>query len=263
MRAHTKGRNVLLVFEEDVGAALTKACELDSDNDVVHLVRAAPTVRRQMFEEGELFNGFPEGCQEYSVPSRLRALMSMVLEGPIIKDQMADTTPAVLANAQILKFNCINDNRAHPTTGLVTARHSAVQETPVPTYVGMMLHTHTRKRELVDMLSHLGMSISYTRVIELSAQMCNSACQQFHREQVVCSPKDAQHCSLFNVSHRQYRPQCQFNDSERVPWYSYLPPPAPYFTDEEVDQSIAIVGGYTADQRGQHWDRREHIVVSV
>ena len=243
MRAHTKGRDVLLVFEEDVGAALTKACELDSDNDVVHLVRPALTVRRQMFEEGEPFNGFPEGCQGYSVPSRLRALVGMVLEGPIIKDQMADTTPAALANTQVLKFNCIKDNRAHLTTGLVTARDSAVQETPVPTYVGMMLHAHTRKRELVDRLSHLGMSISYTRVVELSAQMWNSACKQFHREQVVCSPKDAQQCH-HNVSHRQYRPQCQFNDSERVlPWYSYLPPPAPSFTGEGVDRSIAIVGG--------------------
>ena len=137
----------------------------------------------------------------------------MVLEGPSIKDQMADTTPAVLANAQMLKFNWIKDNRAHPTTGLVTARHSAVQETPVPTYVGMMLHAHTRKRELVDRLSHLGMSISYTRVIELSAQMWNSACQQFHREQVVCSPKDAQQC-LHNVSHRQHRPQCQLTTAK-------------------------------------------------
>ena len=123
---------------------------------MVHLVRAAQTVRRQMFEEGEPFNGFPEGCQEYSVPSRLRALVNMVLEGPSIKDQMADTTSAALANAQMLKFNCIKDNRAHPTIGLVTARHSAVQETPVPTYVGMMLHAHTRRRELVDRLSHLG-----------------------------------------------------------------------------------------------------------
>ena len=158
-----------------------------------------------MCEEGELFNGFPEGCQEYSVPSRLRALVSMVLDGPSIKDQMADTTSAALANAQMLKFNCIKDNRAHPTIGLVTARHSAVQETPVPTYVGMMLHAHTRKRELVDRLSHLGMSISYTRVIELSAQMWNSACQQFHREQVVCSPKDAQQClhnaTIDNIDH--------------------------------------------------------------
>ena len=44
MRAYTTGRNALLIFEEDVGAALTKACELDSDDDVVHLERAAQTV---------------------------------------------------------------------------------------------------------------------------------------------------------------------------------------------------------------------------
>ena len=130
MRAHTKGRDVLLVFEEDVGDALTKACELGSDNDVVHLARAAQTVRRHMFEEGEPFNGFPEGCQEDSVPSLLLALVSMVLEGPSINDQMADTTPAALAIAQMLKFNCIKHKREHPTTGLVTARHSAAQETP-------------------------------------------------------------------------------------------------------------------------------------
>ena len=210
---------------------------------MVHLVRAAQTVRRHMFEEGEPFNGFPEGCQADYVPSLLLALVNMVLEGPNIKDQMADTTPAALANAQMLKFTCIKDNGAHPTTALVTARHSATQKTPVPTYVGMMLHAHTRKRDLVDRFSHLGMSISYTRVIELSAQMRNSACQQFHSKQVVCSPKDAQQC-LHNVSHRQCRPQCQINDSERVlPWYSYLPPPAPSFTGEGVDRSIVIVGG--------------------
>ena len=143
VHAHTQGRDVLLVFEEDVGAALTKACELNSGNDVVQLARAAQTVRRHMFEEGEPFNGFPEGFQEDYVPSLLLALVSMVLEGPSINDQMADTTPATLAIAQMLKFYCIKHNREHPTTGLVTARHSAAQETPVPTYVGMMLYAHT------------------------------------------------------------------------------------------------------------------------
>ena len=97
MHTHTKGRDVLLIFEEGVVAALTKACEMDSDNDVVHLERAAQTVRRHMFEEGGPFNGFPEGCQEDSVPSLLLALVSMVLEGPNIKDQMADTTPVAFA----------------------------------------------------------------------------------------------------------------------------------------------------------------------
>ena len=81
-----------------------------------------------MFEEGEPFNGFLEGYQEDSLPSLLLALVSMVLEGPIIKDQMADTTPAALAIAQMLKFNCIKHNREHPTTGLLTARQSAAQE---------------------------------------------------------------------------------------------------------------------------------------
>ena len=63
MPAHTKGRDALLVYEEDVGAALTKACELDSDNDVVHIARAEQTVRRHTVEEGEPFNGFPEGTK--------------------------------------------------------------------------------------------------------------------------------------------------------------------------------------------------------
>ena len=174
MRTHTKARDVLL---------------LDSDNDVVHLARAAQTMRLHMFEEGEPFNGFSEGCQEDYVPSLLVTLVSMALEGSSIEDQMADTTPAALAISQMLKFNCIKHNRAHPTTGLVTARDNAAQETLVPTYVGVILHAHTRNRELVDRLSHLGMSISYNHVLELSALMGNSACQQFHREQGVCSPK--------------------------------------------------------------------------
>ena len=52
-----------------------------------------------------------------------------------------------------------------------------------------MLHAHTRNKELVDRLSHLGLSIPYDRVLQLSAQVGNNVCQQFHREQVVCPPK--------------------------------------------------------------------------
>jgi len=41
MRAHTKERDMLMSFEEDIGSAFAKACELDSDSDAVHLARAA------------------------------------------------------------------------------------------------------------------------------------------------------------------------------------------------------------------------------
>ena len=90
MRAHTKGRDILMAFEEDVGAALAKACELDSDSDAVHLAHAAQIVRRHMFGEAKPFTGFPEGCQGESVPPLLLAIVSMNLEGPSIKEQMAD-----------------------------------------------------------------------------------------------------------------------------------------------------------------------------
>ena len=46
MRAYTKGRDILMAFEDDIGAALDKVCELDRDSDAVHLARAAHIVRR-------------------------------------------------------------------------------------------------------------------------------------------------------------------------------------------------------------------------
>ena len=56
-------------------------------------------------------------------------------------------------------------------------------------YIGLMLHAHTCKRDLVDRLYHLGMSISYDHVLRLSAQMGSNACKQFHQDHVVCPPK--------------------------------------------------------------------------
>ena len=104
----------------------------------------------------------------------------MILEGPNIQDQCEATTPAALSIAQLLS---IKHQRKQATT---TVRN---QETPVPTYIGLMLHGHTHKRELVDRFHHLGMSISYDRVLRLSAQMGSEVCKQFHREHVVCPPK--------------------------------------------------------------------------
>ena len=66
---------------------------------------------------------------------------------------------------------------------------TTAQETPVPTYVGLMLHGHTCKKELVDRLYHLSLSIYYDHVLCLSAQMGNRDCKQLHNEHVVCPPK--------------------------------------------------------------------------
>lgn len=71
-----KSRDVLFVFEDDLGPVLAKACELDSDNDVIHLVRAAKIVCDHMFEEAKPFTGFTEGCHKESVSPLLLALVN-------------------------------------------------------------------------------------------------------------------------------------------------------------------------------------------
>ena len=126
------------------------------------------------------------------MPNVLVAMVNMVLDGPSIKNQsLSSSTQAALSIAQLLKFNSVKQRRkqgATKTQEPPTVRQSTSQETPLPTYVGLMLHAETRKRGLVDKLFSLGLSISYDRVLRLSAQMGNSVCQLYHIEQVVCPP---------------------------------------------------------------------------
>ena len=161
LHVQTQGRDVLLTFSDDIGAALTKACEWDSDSDAVHLDHAAKIVRRHMFDELKPFTGIQEGCQRDSVPNLLLVLVNIVLEGPSIRDQSEyPATSAALTIAQLLKFNSVKHRRLEGPTTSANVRHSTAQETPIPMYIGWMVHAQTRKRELVDRLSHVGVNIT-------------------------------------------------------------------------------------------------------
>ena len=53
------------------------------------------------------------------------------------------------------------------------------RETPLAIYVGLLVHAKTRKRDLVDKLYRLGLSISYDRVMAISTQLAHKVCNQF------------------------------------------------------------------------------------
>ena len=134
LRAQSKGRDVLLAFDEDIGEALGKACEQDCDTEAVQLARAAQIVRRYMFEDTVRFSGsFQGGCQEDSVPNVLVAMVNMVLVGPSIKNQsLSSSTQAALSIAQLLKINSVKQRRkqgATKTQEPPAVRHSTSQET--------------------------------------------------------------------------------------------------------------------------------------
>ena len=99
-------------------------------------------VRQQMFEDSKLFNGsFGENCQQESVSKILLALVTMVLEGPSIKDQIRESsTQAALSIAQLMKFNSVKHTRSQVDT-ISSVKHSTAQETPMPTYIGLVTNT--------------------------------------------------------------------------------------------------------------------------
>lgn len=95
------------------------------------------------------------------------------------------STPAALSIAQILKYNSIK-HMCKEVDATLSVRHNPTQETSLLLYIELMLHAKTQKRDLVDKLFNLDLSISCDHVLRLSAEMGNSVCQRFHVERVVC-----------------------------------------------------------------------------
>ena len=116
---------------------------------------------------------------------------------------MGQTLPNIaLTVAQLLQFNCFF--RRHETNSNC-GRHSKDRETPVPLYVGLSVHAQTRKRELVDTLLKLGISISYDRVLGISTEIGNCVWLEdrrgFHRPMRAFSMVDLQYRSVFSHRH--------------------------------------------------------------
>ena len=242
LQEHRKGRDILLVYKEDIGSALAKACQHDIDSDAVHLARAARIIRKDIFQSSQPFNGsFSDKCQQESVPQLLLTMVSMMLEGAGIKNQARQSSSsASLTIAQLIKYNSVKHERRAAGTDVP---HSISQETPLPIYLGLMLHAHTRKRELVDTLSGLGISIAYDRVLRISAELGNGTCQRFQMEKVVCPPKLRSRVfttsAVDNIDHNPSSTTA--HDSFHGTGISLIQHPD--YDNQGTDRGIVIIGG--------------------
>ncbi|VDI48816.1 Hypothetical predicted protein [Mytilus galloprovincialis] len=189
LEAHKQGRDVLLIFNEDIGKAIKQALASNYDDEAIILSKAAKIVRKDMMETNTSFKGFFEtDCQKKSVPQSLKTLIGMILGGPNIETQSGNFIEAqcTLTIAQLLQFNFSVRRRKESS---MQSSHSTDREPPLPTYLGLLIHAETRKRGLVDKLYDLGLSISYDRIMQLSTALGNSICESFNTENVVCPAK--------------------------------------------------------------------------
>ena len=176
------GKNNVLVFEQGMTLLLKQNMASDYEGDALVLAKAANIVRREISSHtGFSFDGsFPSSCQRESVPSALKMLVSMLLNGANLKDQDSTDSQANLTVPQIILFN--SKKRA---SSYVNSRHSLYKEPPLPLYIGLKVHTKTRSKKIITQLHELGISVSYDRVLQLENQLATAVCENFQTKGVV------------------------------------------------------------------------------
>ena len=181
LEAHKQERDVILTFDEDSGLALSQASDY---SDAIILAKVAKILRRHMLDHTSKFDGtFHDGCIEEAIPSSLVQFVGMIEHGADINSQLRFIVSKTdLVIAQLLQYNCY----AKYKEGAATHRHSTNRETPFPIFLEMSVYAKTRKRMLVEMLHEHGISISYDRVLEVSAQLGDAAVSKYVNDGVVC-----------------------------------------------------------------------------
>ena len=93
----------------------------------------------------------------------------MMLESINVNSESSYVTKqAALSRAQLIKFNSAKHKRREAT---VHPHHTLSQETPLPVYFGLMIHSKTRMKCVIKKLATLGVSITYSRVSEIQEQV--------------------------------------------------------------------------------------------
>ena len=207
LRCYSHGREILMAYEKDIGTLINFACEEDYDSVAMVLAKAAKLVRKQIFDYQSKFNGsFNNESQGTAVPDVLVNLIRMILEGTNIActdhpDNVGGRNNVANVISQLMVFNSVK----HYSGSTNVVRHSEDRETPLPIYLGLMIHAITRKRDIIDKLYKLGLSISYDRVLKLSADLANAVFQQYEDDGIVCPPGLKKHVftssAVDNIDH--------------------------------------------------------------
>ena len=186
LRAQAQGRDVMLMFNSDIGQAIKNASS-KNDDDAIHLVRAAQILRKDMFTKEKVFDGsMKPGCERDAVPESVLGLVRMILRGTSIQHQQQASDASTKIALSLSQLIVYNTNKTVKEPSLSQTRHVKIREPPLVIYTGLMIHAKTRQRGIIDKLSSHGMCISYERIQEISTSLANSVCAQFDRDGCVC-----------------------------------------------------------------------------
>ncbi len=111
----------------------------------------------------------------------LKSLVSLILNGPNLKDQDKHESQSCLTISQLLYYNV----KKKSSDSAVKVRHTLLREPPLPIYIGLNMHQLTRSKKLVQQLYRMGICIAYDRVMEIEEWIATSTSERFIEDGVV------------------------------------------------------------------------------
>lgn len=185
IQEQSDGKNVLLIFPEGMHSLLRSVSQIDSET--LQLAAVAKIIRREIFQAENSFKfgaKFPVNCQKDCLPYNLNLLISMILYGPNLRDEENyNNSQSCLTISQLIIFN---SKKRQTSSEKSFTRHSALREPPLPLYIGLNVHSLVRSKKLVEELHHLGISVSYDRVMQIEKDIAHSLCGQYQANKLVC-----------------------------------------------------------------------------
>ena len=126
----------------------------------VVLAKAADIIRSELRTE-DSWSLDQIDCQEECIPETLLRFIQMVLRGTNIQTDAdnSSTKQADLTISQLIMCNSYIRQRKDRKS--ITAYNSKVREMPIAVCLGLLLHSQTRQKNLIDKLYSLGLPISY------------------------------------------------------------------------------------------------------
>ena len=118
-------------------------------------------------------------CEESQLPEKLSVFFRWCLGGRArVGDKYTHTskiTERAKRLSQILMFECVSDRQSRYTGGYAIKR---TRELPLQVGLGVTLHKEIRSAKVVNLLSMIGVSVNYDKVLEIESAMANAVVQR-------------------------------------------------------------------------------------
>eukprot|EP00745_Piridium_sociabile_P034702 TRINITY_DN5991_c0_g1_i12.p2 TRINITY_DN5991_c0_g1~~TRINITY_DN5991_c0_g1_i12.p2 ORF type:complete len:424 (-),score=75.51 TRINITY_DN5991_c0_g1_i12:2994-4265(-) len=166
------------------------------DEEARTLLMAASILRKAVLDHDTAFRfdgSFPSGCEESSVPQRMKYFFRQLLAVPKSSPEQ-ENSRKILSVSQVamLNMNSLSANLNY--------------EPPLAVFLALKLHSQTRSKKLVELLHKYALSVSYKKVLTIEVSFAQAIADKTRNNaDIVCPTNLRQHiftvAALDNLDH--------------------------------------------------------------